>query len=673
MSPKEKTEFGLSLREENRRKRQRQQNNSNDNDNEVSVAPTTPAASATPATSATPSAVPSALHVAPNQEEEVPVEPAAERGEGEEVSDHSARPDDDVHDNEAGPPVANELPPLLRSDADAPAATRAPLLRPRLPAGGAAPPPPAAIPPPSLTDHQREMAAVATNWGSEYPTLRDCIKANTWFKGSIVNLTEETCEIETLRKLRELSDKTPNGGATIKEQMDFHWRQRDKQGRVGGTKLEKQENLREDLQSLIDGKRMKEEDIQTYKGRPKEDGDASARKRNAGGKTPDASKKRVRETPHDDDDGSSSGDSTIPHDGPAAAPKGKGKGKERATEVPSDDTEITPVTRGQRDEALGWIYDNWELTSDQPLTQFLPGLLLPPDMTDDSLIDGRILARIRDLSNVTRGQAFFVREALAGAMGDFVGENVEQVLDLLARVRAQLQETIRALERASEEARAREQAAGPSRGAMLPGLGVAGPSAPSSSAVIMPRPPQPSQAPTQPVAQPGLSRYEDGVMTIGSNWTLRRALNDSRQADQGIQTARRRYEQAVLNGQSAIDQAALLLGMEVARAVSNEAYAMTDELQERWAGARLRRSTMGDGLGGQAGDVGLGRRAQAEGTEEGENGGREQEENGGEGGEGGEGGGENAGFNDEGRVTRQSKRRGCWRPWLCELWKQRRH
>ncbi|KAI4639531.1 uncharacterized protein J4E78_010858 [Alternaria triticimaculans] len=654
MSPKEKTEFGLSLREENRRKRQRQQNDSNDNDNEVPVAPTTPAASAAPATSAT-SAAPAALHVAPNQEEEVPVEPAAEIGEGEEVSDHPARPHDDVHDNEAGPPVANELPPPSRSDADAPAAASGPRLRLRLPAGGAAPPTPAAIPPTILTDHQREMAAVTTNWGPDYRTLRDCIKANTWFKGSIVNLTEETCEIETLRKLRELSDKTPNDGAKMKEQMDFHWRQRDKQGRVGGTKLEKQENLREDLQLLIDGKRMKEGDIQTYKGRPKDDGDASARKRNDNGRTPDASTKRVRKTPQDDDDESSSEDSTIPRNGLATAPKGKGKGKERATEVTSDDTEVIPLTRRQRDEALGRIYDNWELTSDQPLTQFLPGLLLPPDMTDDSLIDGRILARIRDLSNVTRGQALFVREALASAMNDFVGENVEQVLDLLAQVRAQLQEAMRVLDRASEEARAREQAEGPSRGALIPGLGVAGPSAPSSSAVTMPRPPQPLQASTQPAAQPGLSRFEGGVLTIGTNWTLRRALNDSRQADQGIQTARRRYEQAVLNGQSAIDQAALLLGMEVARGVSNEAYARTDELQGRWVDARSRRSTMGDGLGGLTSDSRMGHGAQAKGTKEGENEEQEQEENGGEdGGENGEG--SSGGNGGEGRVTRQSKR-----------------
>ncbi|KAH6865451.1 hypothetical protein BKA58DRAFT_221402 [Alternaria rosae] len=569
-----------------------------------------------------------------NAEPDVPEEEQQQQQEEDERGpDHPTEPDDDVPDE-----------PLPACDADASAAADDP--PPPPPVDHAAAPAAAPIPAPALTDAQRviqEMAAITTNWGPEFRDLRDCIPAKTWLKGKTEHLTEKSCEPDTLHQLRKLSNVTRNLGKEVKKKIGLRWTGRKKKtGDIGSESDEKQRSLREDL------KRIREEYTTAEDDEDEDEEPEKPTKRNANGKTPDRTTKRLRKSTQDDEDEYSSGESNIPHDGPGAESKLKGKGKDKATEVPSDDTEAIPSTHGQRDLALGQIYHNWEMASDEPLVRFLPALLLPPDMTDESLIDGRILARLRDLSNVTAGQRVFVQEALLSEMADFMGENVERVLDLLARVRVQIQETIRVLERASEEARAGEQAVGPSRGALLPTLGAARPSiydamgggdGPLGQPMLLTEderararrarelypptaPPLPnrlfqaSQARTQPAAQPGLSRFESGVLIIGSSWTLRRALDDSRQADQCIQTARRRYEQAVLNGQSVQDQAALLLGIEAARGVSDEVYARTDALQGRWVGARSTRSMRGDGLGGLTGDFGLGRRAQAEGASE---------------------------------------------------------
>jgi hypothetical protein len=478
------------------------------------------------------------------------------------------------------------------------------------PRGGAAAPPP-----PALTEVERrrqEMAAITTNWGSDFGTLRDCIPPATWCKGTTKHLTEESCEEDTLSKFRELSSKTQNKGKIMKEQIGFRWRKREKRGEVGDSEAIKQRNLREDLQLLIDGEMMKEGDIPRKKGRTPSDPDS----RTSAAKRMKRTETDPSQPPQDDQDSSSLGSDSIP----PKEPTSKGKGKKKDSSAPSDNNETRRLTRRQRDMLLGQIYVNWETDS---LFHFLPALLLPPDITDDSLIDRRILTRLRDLSDVTAGQGIFVQEAMRSEMDDMHAENTEQVLELLAQVRDQIHATTRELDRASAEARARTAAAGPSRDALVPALGVAGPSGsgavrntvsqprlqtvqdvarlhgtatPSLGAVGLVGNPSPPQAPTQPDEQPGLSRSENHVPAREAGWALRNALDEQRQADQRVDTARRRLESAVLHGQSARDQAALLLAVETAREAQEVAHAWTNQVQGFRGRVRPARS-LGEGAG----------------------------------------------------------------------------
>jgi uncharacterized membrane protein len=460
----------------------------------------------------------------------------------------------------------------------------------------------AAPPPPALTEMERrrqEMAVITTNWGSDFGTLRDCIPGATWCKGTTKHLTEESCEVDTLSKFRELSGKTQNKGKIMREQIGFRWRKREKRGEVGDNEAIKQRNLREDLQLLIDGDMMEEKDIPKKKGRTPSVPDS---------RTSAAKRMKRRETdpsqpPQDDQDSSSSDSDSIPPNDPAVAPTSKRRGKQKASEATSNDPETRRLTRGQRDLLLGQIYVNWDIDS---LFYFLPALLLPPDINDDSLIDGRILTRLRHLSDVTAGQGIFVQEAMRSEMNDMHTESTEQVLELLARVRDQIHATTRALDRASAEARARAAAAGSSRGVLGPTLGVAGPSGSSSVRNTVPQPilqtvqdvarlhsaadPSigavglagntfPPQAPTQQDERPGLSRPENRVPASEAGWALRHALDEQRQSDQRVDTARRRLESAVLHGQSARDQAALSLAVETAREAQEVAHARTNQLQ----------------------------------------------------------------------------------------------
>ncbi|KAI4909129.1 hypothetical protein J4E85_011600 [Alternaria conjuncta] len=691
MSPKEKKRFTRSLREENRERRERQQNDSNENEgNEVPVAATVPTAPAAPAAPTTPDADPDTREdsmmvddeadVAREQEVEQEAEEAVEDGvqkphresnpeDEEELRNYLTELDDEV----AGPATASDPPPP--------------------PVGNAAAPAIAPVPAPALTDAQRvrqETNAMATNWGPRFSTLSGCIPANTWLKGQTKNLTEHTCEPATLKQLRELSDATPNLGKEVRKKIESRWNTRkSKTGDIGSTPAEKQQSLRDDLERIL-----KEYEKQA-------EAQGKGKKRSAGddGKELSERRKTLRHSakpnyndldPHrlhqdDDDDDSGSGSSIILHDGPApkkaddggkAAASAKQNGKAPATGTANNATQATVLTELQRGRALSDIYINWNIYQ---LHLDFPRGLFPANITSDTAIDLRLVARLLDLSNLhdDSRQAFALMERIrTHLMQSFVrARSTDEALAFLAQFDRPAHAAVPTPGGPTTGATTANASGGPStrelgRGPPPPPLGTGrrsaldmiggsfGDDSPRGQPMVLNaeererrrrdrelHPPtaltnqsfRASQDATQPAAQPGLSRVEGGVLTIGTNWTLRRALNDSRQADQRIHSARRRYEQAVLNGQSVQDQAALLLGIEAAR-------------RGRWAGAPSRRSTMGDGPGGLTGGSRLGRSAQAEGV------GEEESGEGQQGGDGGENGGGNAGGNGgEGRVKRKSK------------------
>ncbi|KAI4643321.1 uncharacterized protein J4E79_011261 [Alternaria viburni] len=692
MLPKGKTKFTRSLREENRERRHRQQNDTNENaGDEVPVAPTVLTAPAAPAAPATSDADPD------TREDSVMVDDEAEEAveDGVQMPHRELNPEDEeelrnylteLDDEVAVPATASDPPPPP-------------------PVGNAAAPVIAPVPAPALTDAQRvrqETNAMARNWGPRFSTLSGCIPANTWLKGQTKNLTEHTCEPATLKQLRELSDATPNLGKEVRKKIESRWNTRkSKTGDIGSTPAEKQKSLRDDLERIL-----KEYEKQA-------EAQGKGKKRSAGddGKEMSERRKTLRHSakpnyndlaPHrlhqDDDDDSGSGSSIILHDGPApkkaddggkAAASAKQNGKAPATGTANNATQAAVLTELQRGRALSDIYINWNIYQ---LHLDFPRGLFPANITSDTAIDLRLVARLLDLSNLhdDSRQAFALMERIrTHLMQSFVrARSTDEALAFLAQFDRPTHAAVPIPGGPTARTTTANASGGPSirelgRGPPPPPLGTGrrsaldmiggsfGDDSPRGQPMVLNaeererrrrdrelQPPtaltnqsfRASQAATQPAAQPGLSRFEGGVLTIGTNWTLRRALNDSRQADQRIHSARRRYEQAVLNGQSVQDQAALLMGVEAARRVSDEAYARTDELQGRWAGAPSRRSMMGDGPGGLSGGSGLGRSTQAEGA--GEEGDGEIQQ----GGDGGENGGGNAGGNGgEGRVKRKSK------------------
>ena len=243
--------------------------------------------------------------------EEMPVEPAAEgegEGEGEDLQEQPVEPDDDGDERMD----VDEL-PAPRSEEDAPAAASGSRLRIRL--AGAAPSSPAANPPPTPSEALQEMAAITTNWGAQFRTLRDCMPREpkgTWLRGSTSGLTEHTCEFKTLRKFRKLSDQTPNDGSAMMQQIRWRWEDRNNSGRVGTKKFEKERNLRHDLRSATRGEKWTEADVQKSKKKRKEnDAGAPAAKRLR------SCRKDSQRPSQGDEDDSSSGSDSIRHDGPA--------------------------------------------------------------------------------------------------------------------------------------------------------------------------------------------------------------------------------------------------------------------------------------------------------------------------------------------------------------------
>ncbi|KAI4620377.1 hypothetical protein J4E80_004903 [Alternaria sp. BMP 0032] len=424
----------------------------------------------------------------PDDSEEELIEFAAEEGEregeGEGLPEQPVEPDDDRDEQ-----MDVDEPP--RGEEDAPAAVN----NPPPPVSNAAAPVAAPVPAPALTDAQRvrqETDAIARNWGPGYRTLRNCIPAGTWLKGSTEKLTEYTCEPATLQQMRELSDATPNLGKEVMKQIESRWTtRRQRTGDIGTTPVEKQKSLLQDLKWILE----------EYTEQPEAQGKGKKRPAGNNGAEMSGRRKSLRRSAkpnyndldpdrlhQDEEDDSSSGSDSIPHDGPAGgaektAARAKQNGKAPATATGSNAMQATVLTESQRGQALSNIYINWGIHSvylSFPLALFQAGI------ASDTAVDLRVLARLLDLSNLHTGmtQGLAIRNRLVAQIQDRwrPASSVDEALALLAQFGGPTHATERTPGRPMTRASAAITRGGPSmkergQGAPLPTLDTARPSA----------------------------------------------------------------------------------------------------------------------------------------------------------------------------------------------------
>lgn len=279
----------------------------------------------------------------------------------------------------------------------------------------------AETPPPVLTaaeqqaqDQERAdaIADIGQNWGQDFTTMDDWMADNNWLQGKTDNLTEQNCEIDTIREFRSLSELTKGQGREIRHQIEQFYLIRWTRGRVrpiGKFRHEKQVSLREDLRRLREGEWVKPEDEKTPKKRKgKAPRKTTPRKR--------AKTKASRQEPvdEDDEDTSDSSPDEIPPTEPIKK-KGKGTGKKKANDAEKTDKNrfsLTSITsEAQRDAALRRIYHNWQISS---LHGHFHARLHEDNVGNDKGIEWSVIELLRDLSEVsaTHAQGEEIREEL---------------------------------------------------------------------------------------------------------------------------------------------------------------------------------------------------------------------------------------------------------------------
>ena len=281
----------------------------------------------------------------------------------------------------------------------------------------------AETPPPVLTaakqqaeDQERAdaIADIGQNWGSDFTTMEDWMADNNWLQGSTEHLTEQNCEIDTIREFRSLSELTKGQGREIRHQIEQFYLIRWTIGRarpIGDSKHKKQVNIREDLKRLREGEWVKPEKEK----KPKKRKGKAARKTTPRKR---AKTKASRQEPVDEDDediSDSSPDEIPPTEPIKQKGKGTGKGKKKANDAEKTDKNGNPITsitsRAQRDAALRRIYHNWRISS---LHGHFHSRLHEDNVSDDKDIDLSVIELLRDLSEVsaTHAQGDEIREEL---------------------------------------------------------------------------------------------------------------------------------------------------------------------------------------------------------------------------------------------------------------------
>jgi len=290
------------------------------------------------------------------------------------------------------------------------------------------------------------IAAITKNWGQAFSTMQNWMHDNTWLKGETERLSEQTCEMDTIRAFRTLSQSTQNWGQQVKDQIQqyylLRWNNPTKKTPIGTTKEEKEKNLREDLAKLRAGRFIPEanwKENNTKRPRVGEIGGKKAKPRKK-------SKKDVSREERDEDE-----EEDEPHPPPNPKPAAKpanigaineirrrlrshgnngaeggaaqtGKQKNNANQAEDDDTASTASeppqaktirTPEQRNLALSDIYRNWKIDSlNRDFSAMLRGA--DPNAANDNGVEDVIVELLRDLSNVsaTKEQANAIKEEL---------------------------------------------------------------------------------------------------------------------------------------------------------------------------------------------------------------------------------------------------------------------
>ncbi|KAI4675448.1 uncharacterized protein J4E84_010043 [Alternaria hordeiaustralica] len=324
-------------------------------------------------------------------------------------------------------------------------------------------PAPAEPPPPVLTaaeqqaqDRERADAIVdiGQNWGPDFATMGNWIADNNWLQGKTDNLTEQNCEIDTIREFRHLSELTKGQGREIIHQIEQFYLIRWTKGRerpIGKYWHEKQVSLREDLRRLREGEWVKPENEK----KPKKRKGKAARKTTPRKR---AKTKASRQEPvdEDDEDTSDSSPDEIPAKEPIKKKGGKGKGK-KANDAETTDKNGIPITsitsEAQRDAALRRIYHNWQISS---LHGHFHSRLHEDDVSDDEHIEWSVIELLRDLSEVsaTHAQGEEIREDLEAHLREM---NEYDLASLHRRITITGQDYHTAAERRAKEEKARRR------------------------------------------------------------------------------------------------------------------------------------------------------------------------------------------------------------------------
>ncbi|KAI4950260.1 hypothetical protein J4E91_004917 [Alternaria rosae] len=311
--------------------------------------------------------------------------------------------------------------------------------------------------PEQAKERTRATAIITTNWGQAFSTMQNWMHDNTWLKGETERLSEQTCEMETIRAFRTLSQNTPNRGQEVKDQIQqyylLRWYNTTKTTPIGSTKPEKEKNIRADLGKLSAGrfipeanwkenktKRPRAEKVSGKKAKPRKKS-----KKDVSSEEPDQDGSD-RSNPDKDEEGEEEEDEPRPppHPKPAAKPARNeavdgtkprtrsevkkreekvGKENNNAKEAEDDNDTASIIseppqvktihTPEDKDMALIRIYSNWQIDS---LHRDFPAMLrgADSDAPEDTGIEDVIVELLRDLSErfPTKRQSEKIREEL---------------------------------------------------------------------------------------------------------------------------------------------------------------------------------------------------------------------------------------------------------------------
>ncbi|KAI4669683.1 uncharacterized protein J4E88_009965 [Alternaria novae-zelandiae] len=302
------------------------------------------------------------------------------------------------------------------------------------------------------------IAAITTNWGQAFSSMQHWMHDNTWLKGETEKLSEQTCEMDTIRAFRTLSQSTRNWGQQVKDQIQqyylLRWNNPTKKTPIGTTKEEKEKNLREDLAKLRAGRFIPEANWKENKTKRPRVGEI-------GGKKAKPKKKSKKDVSREERDEDEEEDEPHPPPNPKPATKPANTGavneirrrlrshgnnvaeggaaqteKQKNNVNQADDdaagSELLQAksihTPEDKDMALIRIHKNWDIVS---LHRDFPAMLrgADPNAANDNGIEDVIIELLRDLSIVsaTKEQANEIRAELQRRFDEMEGYDLKAV------------------------------------------------------------------------------------------------------------------------------------------------------------------------------------------------------------------------------------------------------